>query len=213
MRTLFTSDLPWSFSSKKRKRYHQSRVDFYEGRNALVSSSSFSKLFNTYNIDTTLKTDKPIRFFGLEFGQTLKETIKKLGKPNYKDKRTFCLNKHATIYYRLSIKEVKCILQIHFYQDQFFFGKMEIRSSNPQAKRDIGALVCQKYGISEKDWIGSIADEQGNNIEIKQNIVPSVTYLTGNKELIKSIKQELAPVKKPKRYSRLEQTELLLDMV
>ncbi|OEJ99857.1 hypothetical protein [Roseivirga misakiensis] len=213
MRTLFSSDFQWSLSSKKRRRYQQSRIDFYEGRNALVSRSSFSVLFNSHDATPSRDTEKPIRFFGLEFGQSVKETIKKLGKPNYKDKRTLCLDKHTTIYYRLMIKQVKCILQMHYYQDQFFFGKMEIRSSNPQTKRDISALVCQKYGISENDWTGAIIDQNSNKVHIKQNMVPSVIYVTGNQFLLNRIKLELVPVQSTKRYSRLEQSELLLDMV
>ena len=213
MRTLFSSEFSWGFSSKKRRRHHQSRVDFYEGRNALVSKTSFESIFNSHNLDTALSTNKSIRFFGIRFGQSLKEAIKKLGKPNYKDQRPLSLKQHNTIYYRLTIKEVKCILQLHFYQDSFFFGKMEIRSSNPQIKRDIAELVCQKYGVSEKNWIGSIFDENGHKINIKQNIIPSVSYVTGDQEIIVAIKTELAAVKTQKRYGRLAQAELLLDMV
>lgn len=213
MRTLINPDFPWVFGSKKRRLYRQSRVDFYEGRNALASTSSFNNILTSNTIDASLSTDKRIKFYGLYFGQSLKETIKKLGKPNYKDKRSLVLKNQVTIYYRLTIKEVKCILQMHFYKDEFFFGKMEIRSSNPTVKRDIGELVCQKYGITEKDWTGSIFDNDGNKVLIKQNMIPNVCYITGDKTLIAALKMELNLIEQPKKYRRSGQTELLLDMV
>lgn len=213
MRTLINPDFQWVFGSKKRRLYRQSRLDFYEGRNALTSTASFHKILNSNNLDASLSTEKCIKFYGLYFGQSLKETIKKLGKPNYKDKRTLVLKNQVTIYYRLTIKEVKCILQMHFYKDQFFFGKMEIRNSNPSVKRDIGELVCQKYGVNEKDWTGSIFDDDGNKVLIKQNIIPNVCYITGDKTLTAALKMELNLIEQPKKYRRREQTELLLDMV
>lgn len=212
MWTLSFPDFPLLFGSKKRRLYKQSRADFYEGRNALVSCASFDSILNLNHLES-LGTEKGIQFYGLSFGQSVKATIQKLGKPNYVDNRKLALKNQKTIYYRLTIKEERCILQMHYYKDQFFFGKMEIKGNNPVAKRDIGQLVCQKYGISQQDWTGSIIDSNQNKILIKENIVPNVCYISGDKDLLNEIRVELTSILNAKKYRQVGQSELLLDMV
>ncbi|MBO3698135.1 hypothetical protein [Roseivirga sp. E12] len=212
MWTLSFPDFPLLFGSKKRKLYKQSRADFYEGRNALVSHASFDSILNLNHLES-LNTEKGIQFYGLSFGQSFKETIKRLGKPNYIDNRKLALKHQKTIYYRLTIKEERCVLQMHFHKDRFFFGKMEIKGNNPVAKRDIGQLVCQKYGIAEQDWTGSIIDASNNKILIKENIIPNVCYISGDKALLNEIRVELNSILNAKKYRQVGQSELLLDMV
>ncbi len=212
MWTLSFPDIPMLFGSKKRRLYKQSRSDFYEGRNALLSHVSFDSILNLNHLES-IYTEKGVQFYGLSFGQTLKETIKKLGKPNYVDHRKLALKHQKTIYYRLTIKEERCILQMHYYKDQFFYGKMEIKGNDPVAKRVIGQLVCQKYNISEQDWTGSIIDSNQNKILIKENIVPNVCYITGDKVLMNEIRAELKSILIAKKYRHIGQPELLLDMI
>ncbi len=212
MWTLSFPDFPLLFGSKKRKLYKQSRADFYEGRNALFSHASFDSILNLNHLES-LDTEKSIQFYGLSFGQSIKETVQKLGKPNYVDHRKFALKHQKTIYYRLTIKEERCVLQMHYYKDRFFFGKMEIKGNNPVAKRDIGQLVCQKYGIAQQDWTGSIIDSEQNKILIKENIVPNVCYISGDKALLNEIRLELKSILNAKKYRQIGQSELLLDMV
>lgn len=212
MWTLSFPDIPMLFGSKKRRLYQQSRTDFYEGKNALVSHASFDSILNLNHLESQY-TGKDVQFYGLSFGQSLKETTKKLGRPNYVDNRKLALKHQKTIYYRLTIKEEKCILQMHYYRDQFFFGKMEIKGNNPITKRDIGQLICQKYGISQQDWTGSIIDSNQNKILIKENIVPNVCYITGDKVLMNEIRAELKSILTAKKYRQIGQSELLLDMV
>ncbi len=212
MWTLNKTEFPWPFRSKKRRLYRQSRTDFYEGKNALSSHNTFISILNKTHLDA-LSTEKKIQFYGLTFGQSVKSTVQKLGKPNYTDKRKLVSKNQKTIYYRLLIKEVKCVLQMHFYKDQFFFGRMEIRGGNSSIKKDIGQLVCKKYGISQEGWTGSIVDIEKNIVTINDNFIPSMSYITGNKKLLDEIRRELTRSEKLKEYKQSGQTELLLDMI
>jgi hypothetical protein len=206
MWTLSFPNIPMLFGSKKRRIYKQSRSDFYEGRNALLSHVSFDSILNLNHLES-IDTEKGVQFYGLSFGQTLKETIRKLGKPNYVDNRKLALKHQKTIYYRLTIKEERCILQMHYY------SKMEIKGNDPVAKRVIGQLVCQKYNISQQDWTGSIIDSNHNKILIKENMVPNVCYITGDKVLMNEIRAELKPLLIAEKYRQIGQSELLLDIV
>ncbi len=129
------------------------------------------------------------------------------------DNRKLALKHQKTIYYRLTIKEERCILQMHYYKDQFFFGKMEIKGNDPVAKRAIGQLVCQKYNIAQQDWTGSIIDSNHNKILIKENMVANVCYITGDKVLMNEIRSELKSILLSKKYRQIGQSELLLDLV
>lgn len=212
MWTLSKPEFLWPFVSEKKRLYRQSRVDFYQGKNALSSHTTLNSVININNLDAR-STEKNIQFYGLTFGQSIKDTIQKLGKPNYIDKRKLVSKNQKTIYYRLTIKGVKCILQMHYYKDQFFFGKMEISSSSVDIKKDLGQLVCQKYGITSENWTGSIIDSSNNIVLIKDNFIPNMSYISGDKDLFEQIRIELASVEKVNKYRRSGQTELLLDMI
>ncbi len=108
---------------------------------------------------------------------------------------------------------MKCILQVHFYQDQFFFGQMEIREGNVEVKKQIGQLLCQKYEIESDHWQGAIVDTQSNQLLIKEDIVPSITYLTGDQRVLEEIKTTLLDKVKEKRLSFNHKLDWLIDIV
>lgn len=197
---------------RQSKLYKQSKKEFYEGRNLLTSSTSFSQLFVNHKLESQ-PTPKNIKFYGLEFGEKTKECRKKLGKPNFIDSRTFVTKGLKTYFYRLQIKGVKCILQVHFYQDQFFYGQMEIREGNLEVKKQISQLLCQKYDIESEHWQGAIVDQEENQLLIKEDIIPSISYLTGDQQILGEIKKALLKKAQEKNVSFNQKFEWLLDLI
>lgn len=197
---------------RQSKLYKQSKKEFYEGRNLLTSSSSFSQLFVNHKLESQ-PSQKNIKFYGLAFGAKTKECRKRLGKPNFIDSRSLVIKGLKTFFYRIQIKGVKCILQVHFYQDQFFFGQMEIREGNLEIKKQISQLLCQKYEIESEHWQGAIVDHEGNQLLIKEDIIPSISYLTSNQQILGNIKQTLLNKVKEKNLSFNQKFEWLLDIV
>lgn len=75
---------------KQSKLYKQSKKEFYEGRNLLTSSSSFSQLFVNHKLDSQ-SSHKDIKFYGLSFGSKTRDCRKRLGKPNFIDSRSLVI--------------------------------------------------------------------------------------------------------------------------
>lgn len=197
--------------SRKKRLYRQSKVDFYQSRNVLSTIAAFDPLLNLNHLDS-YSTEKEIRFYGLPFGTSYKEAIRKLGRPNYVEKSNLPNKYQRAIFYRIRIKEVNCILQMHFFTDQFFFGQIEIRDISEKRKREIAQLLCKKYSVDDENWTGEIVDKSGNTISIRHNMIPSVSYLTGDQQLMRNIKVEVQAERK-KKYKTAQEPQWLLDMV
>ncbi len=197
---------------RKKRLYLQSRESFYESKNYLTSYGRLSSLIHKSSANT-LATEKTIKFYGLEFGVSLKKAIKHLGKPNFAGKGRHLLRKHRVIYYRITIAGVKCLLQLHFLHDQFFLGLIELRSSGNEIKRDVSQLIKRKYGLTDENWTGQIRDNSGNQIELKNDIIPYIVYCWGdydNKESI-SLQLDEWQLKKQRYYDK--KSDLLLEMI
>ncbi len=197
---------------RKKRLYLQSRESFYEGRNFLTSYSRLSSLIHKSSANN-LATDKPIKFYGLDFGISLKKAVKHLGKPNYAGKGSHLLRKHRVIYYRITIARVNCILQLHFLHDQFFLGLIELRTSKKEMKREVTQLIKTKYGSENEEWNNQIADKQGNQIELKDDIVPYIIYSSGDRDLKSSISFQLEQWQNKKQKYYDKKSDLLLEMI
>ena len=200
------------FFYRRSSSYKQSRKEFYEGRNLLSNSRSFGQVFANHRLESQ-QSAKEIKFYGLAFGSSSRACRKRLGKPNYVDSRSPVIKGLKTYFYRLHIKGVKCILQIHFFQDAFFFGQMEIREGNTEVKKEISKLLCQKYEIESDVWHGAIVDSMANQLLIKEDIVPSISYITGETEILLKIKHALLQKVKQKNINFNQKLEWLLDVV
>ena len=200
------------FFLKKSRLYKQSKKDFYTGKNLLTSSSSFGQIFKNHRLESQ-QANKSIKFYGLEFGSSTKTCRKRLGKPNYIERESSVMGGLKAYFYRLRMKGIRCILQIHFYQDQFFFGQMEIREGNTALKNDINKLLCEKYGIETGVWHGTIADKDNNQLIIKEDTVPNITYVTGDQVLLQDIRQSLIKKLKTKDVTFNQRLEWLIDAI
>lgn len=196
----------------KKKRYLLSRQRFYETRNYLSSIDKLSSLVRSTSANS-LQTKKSIRFYGLEFGLSLKEAIAHLGKPNFMSKNPIVLKRHQVIYYRISIAQVKCLLQLHFLHDQFFLGLIEVRNSNGEMRQNVTGLIKEKYGIENKQWDGCITDSRGYKIEFKNDIIPYITYYSNAPQIKELIKLQLETLEAERTRHYKKQSNLLLDMI
>jgi hypothetical protein len=197
---------------RRRNRYLQNRENFYEGRNYLSSYGKLKALVSGTSINQ-MTTQKPVKFYGLDFGTSLKEVRTHLGKPNYISRKHSLLSKHKTIYYRITIAQVKCILQLHFLQDRFFLGLIEMRSSSEEFKSEVTDLIRQKYGVENKNWVGKIVDESNHKVELKDDIVPYIVYESGDSEVREWIRQEIAESNLSKQRYYDKRSDLILDMI
>ncbi len=197
--------------SEKGQSYGQTKRDFYESR---VYLQNRGRLSSTFNLNLNgLSTDRTISFYGIDFGYSVKATIKKLGKPNYRTTEKRLFQDHQIVFYRLKISTVNCIIQLHFHNDSFFLGVMEMRTGDKTLKDRLFDLIKQKYKIDDSIIDNHILDELGNSIRVREDVIPYVVYTTGDQKL----KQELLdtakrPLEEMSR-AKFDNQALLLDMI
>jgi hypothetical protein len=197
---------------KKSLRYKISRRDFYEGRNFLNSQTRILNLIHQKS-NNIFEIERPIRFYGLSFGVDQKKAIKHLGKPNYSTHVKLPLKNHKILFYRLTISNVKCVLQLHFLDNAFFLGVIEQKNAFSIDDQEIANLVRHKYGVEDIHWVGSIQDSNKNSIEISKGAVQRIVYSTGDSDMIQNIKYQLLQLEdKKEKYSQLR-SELMLEMI
>jgi hypothetical protein len=197
---------------KKSLSYKSSRRDFYEGRNFLGQQGRINTIIQSTNL-SLLDIEKPIKFYGLVFGTQYKAAIKHLGKPNYISNEKLVITDIKTIFYRITISGVKCILQLHFYEKQFFLGVIEMTNSFINQENGISKLVRDKYGITDSNWEGLIQDIDKNTIELNTGLVQRIIYTSGNPEVRSRIKTQIDTLEAKKRKYTLVRNKLILDMI
>jgi hypothetical protein len=188
------------FRSKKRKLYYLEKEDFYHSLNALNVASAFS--FNKQTSHGDFNTAKPIKFYRLEFGASVKDAKKLFGKPNFIQHKNLPLKSQQTLFYKFSIKGIKSIIQMHFYEDELFFAQIQLRSHNNQLKDIFLNLFKIKHALHNLDWNQTVKDESGNTIILKDDVTPKVSFVSYNQALWSNINHELNHlVEKNNNYS------------
>ncbi len=203
--------LPKYLGSRKNRLYFQSRVDFYTGRNSLTHTTSLKNIISQQSINSSCSINN-IAIQDIDFGISSKELLKIKGKPNFIQKKGLASDNLKTFFYRESLKGVKCILQFHFYNDQFFYGHMELRHNKCGFKEEIEELIKNKYGI-DQIRNGAIIDQSGNKIYFKNDIIPSLSYITGDKHIKESIRKELNKRESISNRKSSMQMAQILDLI
>ncbi|WP_422009221.1 hypothetical protein [Roseivirga pacifica] len=197
---------------RKRKYYREDRVDFYRNKNALIAKASINDIITRNSYDVFL-SKKHINFYGIAFGTSLKACKKKMGKPNFEVKKGSALEGQNTIFYRLRIANVKCVLQLHFFNDQFFFGQLSLKHNTGYFSGELINIVREKYGLPEAKYFELITDEHDNKIEFIEGMAPCIRYTTGDQKLLAEIRTALHSAQTKQRSRRLKQNEMLLELV
>jgi hypothetical protein len=198
--------------SQKSRAYGQTKRDFYESRIYLQNLEKLTTIFNSVT-PANIYTEKQITFYGIDFGNSIKDVINKLGRPNYKTSENRLFNDHRIIFYRLKISSVNCILQLHFINNSFFLGVVEMRTGNKELKESLFDLIKQKYKINESVVNSFVQDNSGSRIQVREDVIPYVVYTTGDpqlKNLLLSSAKQLIPVA---TNHQLQRQSLLLDMI
>lgn len=198
---------------KKGLQYRVNRRDFYEGRNYLSNQSRLLNLFDNLRTPQEFRTEKNIRFYGFNFGRSRKAAIKHLGRPNYCFAKKSLLNNHCVLFYRVTLNKVKCVLQLHFIDDEFFLGIIETRSTGQAVQREIASLIRQKYKVSDSQWTGKIIDASNHSIEMTDGMIQRIIYLSGFTEHKQKIQAQIEKIKKIRQDHGMLRHEMILEMI
>tara|TARA_R110001592_G_scaffold67956_1_gene208207 strand:+ start:640 stop:1272 length:633 start_codon:yes stop_codon:yes gene_type:complete len=197
----------------KSQRYKVSKSDFYEGKNFLANQSRLLNLTKNLRNTNEISTDKNIRFYGIDFGQTVKDAIQHLGKPNFTSRRKSALKNHKLLFYRITICNINCILQLHFLKEEFFLGVIEVKNTSNKIHKEITDLVRKKYQVEQEDWVGTLRDNENNTLEIKEGMVQRMTYLSGNQAIRNEIQSHVEKINALKEKHGQLNHDMILKMI
>ncbi|WP_339700895.1 hypothetical protein [uncultured Roseivirga sp.] len=197
----------------KGQRYKVSKSDFYEGKNFLANQSRLLNLTKDLRNTNQISTDKSIRFYGMNFGQTTKDAVQHLGKPNYISRKKSALKNHKILFYRITVCNVNCVLQFHFLKDQFFLGVIEVKNTSTKIHKEITDLVRKKYFVEQEDWVGILKDSENNTLEIKEGMIQRMTYLTGDQTLRNEIQSQIEKIRDLKEKHGQLNHDMILKMI
>ncbi len=166
--------------------------DYYQNINFLNHSSS--ALINLLSNSLSDNQDAmhallEIKPYDLQFGTSLKETIKNYGRPNYSIDNSSKINDCTVVFYKKKVSTIKLVSQFHFYKKELFFARMDFSSNQSISMQSLNEkvveLVLKKY-IGKTDFVNSkkliLNDNKENSIVVSlDNILPSINYITGNR--------------------------------
>ena len=180
------------FIRKKGATYQQGRSEYYKVLNVLSSNASVESLKQIkFSAEKSLSV--PIRCFGVVFEATEKEIRKKLGKANYRQQRVLGLPQLTTLFYKLKIKGIRCILEIHLYKKNVFCLHLLMKNGSQDERNEFLNSLARLYKTNKIDWGDKVIGKNGNVLYCQNDVTPRLTFLTGNKNYLESISADMKP--------------------
>lgn len=90
------------------------------------------------------------------------------------------MTEQKTIFYKLNIKGIKCLLQMHLYEDRMFFAQIQLRDASSRIREEFLKLFQMKYGVGSLQWRETVEDQLGNKIALKDDVVPKALFFSGD---------------------------------
>jgi hypothetical protein len=175
-------------------KYYYSKEEYY---NDLITPHTIVDLMRHLNNEEQdfISTTKKVRFKEVEFGNTLEEIITQLGKP-----RHIITNKynnsitHSILFYKERIGKFQAVSQLHLINNKFYLGVHLFNDLEPKDVKDLEEILLLKYlngneGCDLKRI--SFRDNDDNRIELKKEVHTSISYISGNKVIIKYLNEQI----------------------
>ena len=202
-------------SLTQNKYFEKSRAAYYQ---QLIFPAGFQNFIEITrnNHESIFKSELPVRFKTLEFGDTEKEVTEKLGMPGFK-----CVENGFSpmaYYYREELLNHSLIFQVHFFDNKFVLATHSILDPDLKWRGFVKKGVIEKYGgtdpvhLIEKSDTTSVvfSDTDGHKIFILESINLNIVYFSGNPRHRQLI-EDFTRLKIKKMTDELETLKTLLD--
>ncbi|KAA9327354.1 hypothetical protein [Adhaeribacter soli] len=149
-----------------------------------------------------------ISFKQVAFDSTIRQTLRKFGKPLYRTKNGMQIPGHEIIFYRYDMGGYKVIAQLHFMNNTFFMGQYLFTDLESEKFTNIKAVLGQKYLADPSVKLGDIVirDQRNNRIEVDDDSYSIIYYISGNPKYADILKQQVAL--KEEMNAKVEQAKL-----
>lgn len=182
--------------------YRQGRSDYYKALNTMSSIASLEALKKMkFSVHQQLLV--PIRCFGIIFDASEKQIRQKLGKPNFRQQQVLHIPTLTTLFYKLKIQGIRCVLEIHLYQNAVFCLQLLMKGGSSKEKNLFLNSLARLYQQESIEWGNTFLGQKGNILNCENDVMPRITYLTGNQQCLDKILVKMQPeeIKSQEGYS------------
>ncbi len=193
------------FRSSKHTPVKKVGASYYHRENLLLTVQDFNKLIGHLNGNSTLKTHKKLQIKGCNLNDINIKSIKSVfGEEDYKiTEGLYFIENESIYYYKYRVKNFKYLMQLHFYNNIFFFGATKIYTDHIISdieKREILECIAEKYCPDHKisSFEVDIVDSDGNLLSTYDDLNLYVRYIPDNptvEDLINRHSEYVRPIK------------------
>jgi len=124
-----------------------------------------------------------IQPFGLHFGNTVSQTIRRIGTPSIAFTNKDCGQKHLCLLYKRKVQGINLCSQLHFIHDRLFMVADHIERSKDQAETILTILTGKhNFTYTPMDTYDSsnqlIIDGNTNRMVIKMNSMLTLVFFS-----------------------------------
>ena len=174
------------FKKKKKKE----KEEYYS---QFINEESLSAVFNLFTTaDQFFKTKTPIGLPELPFGSSRLEVRFKKGRPAYKKAKKYNKIHHEVRAYITNLYKSSLQTNLHFINHKLLYAHYCFLYADIELQKMVYQLVEEKYQCDASSYpeLG-IKDSLDNCIKLNGGIHLNLYYLSGNKNYLQLLKDEL----------------------
>lgn len=185
----------------------------YYYRNSFLSYN-FKDRFDLFKNIETYKTTQSILFKGkVPFDINLSTVVKILGRPHFVHNEE-SINQYLTIYYKNKLNNIKNKSQLHFFDNQFFYGIQIFPYLTKSQQEEFSELLRIKYQYpSNVNYPIALIDHQQSLLMISVNFGLTLEYITGNTLLVEHVIQALKQLEMNNLTKDKKRRQLIMNSI
>lgn len=192
-----------SFFKSSKKKIPKKGTSFYERENLIQTIKELNKVLYLLNSSKISKTNSSILFQNVELSAiTEKKLTKDFGEESYCLEPNSGIHDHRIYFYRTTSQNLKLLIQLHFFEDKFFFAATKVYSdallTNSDKQKVLNQIISTYHpDMDNQSFDVDLIDPKGNILFAQDNVFYYMKYIANNSTSQKLKKQYLGN-EKPK---------------
>ena len=184
-----------SFFKSSKTKIPKKGKSFYDRENLIQTVKELCNVIDRVDNSKITKTNSNILFQNIELDAITEKNLRKdFGQEAYCLEPDSGISNHRVYYYRLAFKDLRLLLQLHFFEDQFFFAATKVYSdallTNADKQKVLNQIISTYHpNIDNHSFDLDIMDPAGNILFTQDNVFYYMKYLANNTTCQKLKKQ------------------------
>lgn len=204
----------WLQKPHKNQFYSVSRKEYY--LNLSTPKDVEDIIFKIKTIEKEhIYSEKSIKFNGIALGTSQYSFIEQGNTPHYEITNIHlgCIT-HTIFFYSEKIGKHKVFSQYHFVNDMLLWGVYLFENKLSRFEMiEIENTLKKKYDIKEEVTFENtlLVDEHKNKLELKNEVITAINYISGNEQVISNLAKMIAEHKTAVKIQTTEENKNLFN--